>query len=83
MYQIKYVVVDSCFGAEHKVEMVSGVPVWMFLVLKTPSAVLVGGRLTEYEKNICVLYPPMTPIAVSYTSPRPRDRSTGRMPSSA
>ena len=21
-----------------------------------------GGRLTEYEKNICVLYPPMTPI---------------------
>lgn len=62
MYQIKYVVVDSCFGADHKVEMVSGVPVWMFLVLKTPSAVLVGGRLTEYEKNICVLYPPMTPI---------------------
>ena len=55
MYQIKYVVVDSCFGADHKVEMVSGVPVWMFLVLKTPSAVLVGGRLTEYEKNICVL----------------------------
>ena len=62
MYQIKYVVEDSCFGADHKVEMVSGVPVWMFLVLKTPSAVLVGGRLTEYEKNICVLYPPMTPI---------------------
>ena len=45
-----------------ELEMVSGVPVWMFLVLKTPSAVLVGGRLTEYEKNICVLYPPMTPI---------------------
>ena len=54
MYQIKYVVVDSCFGADHKVEMVSGVPVWMFLVLKTPSAVLVGGGLRSTRRiSVC------------------------------
>lgn len=56
MYQIKYVVVDSCFGADHKVEMVSGVPVWMFLVLKTPSAVLMGGAAYGVrEEYLCAL----------------------------
>lgn len=62
MYQIKYVVVDSCFGPEYKVEMAAGIPVWMFLVFKTPTAVFIEGRLTECEKNTCILYPPMTPI---------------------
>ncbi len=52
MYQIKYVVVDSCFGADHKVEMVSGVPVWMFLVLKTPF--LWGGGLRSTRRiSVC------------------------------
>ena len=62
MYQVKYVVVDSCFGTDHKVEMPGGIPVWMFLVLKTPTALMVGGGQMECEKNICILYPPMTPI---------------------
>lgn len=62
MYRVKYVVVDSCFEPDHRVEMRGGIPVWMFLVLKTPTAVLVGKRLVECEKNVCILYPPMTPI---------------------
>ena len=62
MYQIKYVVVDSCFEPGYRVEMAAGIPVWMFLVFKTPTAVFIEGRLTECEKNTCILYPPMTPI---------------------
>lgn len=62
MYRVKYVVVDSCFGTDYKVEMRGGIPVWLFLVLKTKSAVLVGNQMLECEKNTCVLYPPMTPV---------------------
>lgn len=62
MYQVKYVVVDSCFGADYKVEMPGGIPVWLFLVLKTPTVIRVGERMVECETNTCILYPPMAPI---------------------
>lgn len=62
MYQVKYVVVDSCFEPDHIVDMPGGIPVWLLVVMKTPTAIRIGHRMVECETNTCIMYPPMTPI---------------------
>ncbi len=62
MFQVKYVVVESFGGADFVRDWSDGIPVWFFIVLKTPSRLRVGERVVECEAESFVLYPPMTPI---------------------
>ena len=62
MFQVKYVVVENVGDADFVRDWADGIPVWFFVVLKTPAAVLAGGRMVECEAESFLLYPPMTPI---------------------
>ena len=62
MFQVKYVVVDSFDDADFVRNWPDGIPVWFFVVLKTPALLRIGGRWVECEADSFVLYPPMTPV---------------------